>query len=86
MAECIDCGNMVYVLPRPPAEVRCTGCSNFYHLKKKFLKVESKYERLKSAAREYIAAHKLIRVRFQDASDAELYTEAAKALEVLTDG
>ena len=42
--------------------------------------------KLRATARQYIEAHKLMRTRFQDASDAETYTAAAKRLEELIDG
>ncbi len=41
---------------------------------------------LRTAARKYIEAHKLMRVRFQDAIDATTYSDAAKKLEELVDG
>ena len=41
---------------------------------------------LRATAREYIEAHKLMRVRFNDAEDAANYTEAGKKLEEMIDG
>ena len=38
------------------------------------------------AGGQYIAAHKLMRVRFQNAEHAEIYTRAAKRFEELIDG
>jgi len=40
---------------------------------------------LSATARAYVEAHKLMRVRFNDAEDAAAYTEAGKKLEELID-
>lgn len=40
---------------------------------------------LRTAATEYVEAHKLMRVRFQDANDSATYTNAAKKLEEVLD-
>jgi len=48
-------------------------------------KLKGENATLRATARAYVEAHKLMRVRFNDAEDAAAYTEAGKKLEELID-
>ena len=60
-----------FVLDPPHDEAHC-GCVQL---------LNHELVRVRNAAQDYIKAHKLMRVRFQDAADARVYTEAEKTLE-----
>lgn len=84
-------GSMITKCNHTPGPALCHGCSTsnlFYSQGQDNKKLQARIATLKAdlaslqfAASTYIRTHKNQRVRFQDADDAGLYTEAAIELE-----